>query len=40
VNAKYNHRDPVAAKFYCMKGTQVPDEHRTILDCMEMDEVV
>ncbi|KAK2417027.1 protein MAINTENANCE OF MERISTEMS [Trifolium repens] len=40
VHAKYNHRDPLAAKFYCMKGTQVPDEHRTILDCMDMDEVV
>ncbi|KAK2415979.1 protein MAIN-LIKE [Trifolium repens] len=40
VHAKYNHRDPLAAKFYCMKETQVPDEHRTILDRMDMDEVV
>ncbi|KAK2455628.1 protein MAINTENANCE OF MERISTEMS [Trifolium repens] len=40
VHTKYNHRDPLAAKFYCMKGTQLPDEHRTVLDRMDMDEVV
>jgi hypothetical protein len=40
VDRKYDHRNPVAAKFYCMKGSQLPDKHRTNLDNMGMDEVV
>jgi hypothetical protein len=40
VDNKYDHKDPVAAKFYCLKGSQLPDKHRINLDNMGMGEVV
>ncbi|GAU10640.1 hypothetical protein TSUD_419770 [Trifolium subterraneum] len=36
---KYRHRDPICAKYLPMKGYKYPDEHRTTLDRMEVDEV-
>ncbi|XP_045801577.1 uncharacterized protein LOC123895346 isoform X2 [Trifolium pratense] len=35
----YTHQEPVAAKFVPLKGAKFPDEHRTVLDRMEVDEV-
>ncbi|MCI25722.1 putative IMP dehydrogenase/GMP reductase [Trifolium medium] len=39
LDENYTNKDPVAAKFYPLKGPKLPDEHRTTLDCMEVDEV-
>ncbi|GAU51672.1 hypothetical protein TSUD_371920 [Trifolium subterraneum] len=39
VSEIYRHRDPICAKYTPLKGYKYPDEHRTTLDRMEVDEV-
>ncbi|GAU17210.1 hypothetical protein TSUD_178400 [Trifolium subterraneum] len=39
VSEKYSHRNPICAKYLPLKGYKYPDEHRTTLDRMEVDEI-
>ncbi|GAU25327.1 hypothetical protein TSUD_375900 [Trifolium subterraneum] len=39
VSEKYSNRDPICAKYCPLKGYKYPDEHKTPLDRMEVDEV-
>ncbi|GAU26320.1 hypothetical protein TSUD_56180 [Trifolium subterraneum] len=39
VSEKYSHWDPICTKYLPLKGYKYPDEHKTTLDRMEVDEV-